>query len=107
MLRDCPIDHRCMKRISVDRVRRRRGTPRRAAARDCMRPAVFLDRDGTMIHDVGYLSRLEDLRWFPWTVDAIRLLNRAGFLVCVTTNQGGIGLGFYTEDVRAAICTTR
>lgn len=62
-----------------------------------MRPAVFLDRDGTLIHDVGYLSRLEDLRWYPWSIDAIRLLNRAGFLVCVTTNQGGIGLGFYDE----------
>jgi D-glycero-D-manno-heptose 1,7-bisphosphate phosphatase len=62
-----------------------------------MRPAVFLDRDGTMIHEVGYLARAQDLRWFPWTADAIRLLNRAGFLVCVTTNQGGIGLGFYGE----------
>jgi D-glycero-D-manno-heptose 1,7-bisphosphate phosphatase len=63
-----------------------------------MRPAVFLDRDGTMIHEVGYLSRREDLRWFSWTIDAIRLLNRAGFAVCVTTNQGGIGLGFYDEQ---------
>jgi len=63
-----------------------------------MRPAVFLDRDGTMIHDVGYLSRREDLRWFPWTIDAIRLLNRAGFLVFVTTNQGGIGLGYCTLE---------
>jgi D-glycero-D-manno-heptose 1,7-bisphosphate phosphatase len=62
-----------------------------------MQPAVFLDRDGTMIHEAGYLGRLDDLRWFPWTIDAIRLLNRAGFVVCVTTNQGGIGLGFYTE----------
>ena len=42
------------------------------------------------------------MRWYPWTIDAIRLLNRAGFLVFVVTNQGGIGLGFYTEDfVRA------
>ena len=62
-----------------------------------MRPAVFLDRDGTMVHDVGYLSRREDLRWFPWTIDAIRLLNQAGFAVCVTSNQGGIGLGLATE----------
>jgi D-glycero-D-manno-heptose 1,7-bisphosphate phosphatase len=62
-----------------------------------MRPAVFLDRDGTMIHDAGYLSRIEDLRWFPWTSEAIRLLNRAGLLVCVTTNQSGVGLGLYTE----------
>jgi len=63
-----------------------------------MTPAVFLDRDGTMVRDVGYLSRSEDLHWFPWTVDAVRLLNRAGFLVVVTTNQGGVGLGFYSED---------
>jgi D-glycero-D-manno-heptose 1,7-bisphosphate phosphatase len=61
-------------------------------------PAVFLDRDGTMIEDVGYLSRAADVRWFPYTVDAIRLLNRAGFLVCVTTNQSGVARGYYTED---------
>jgi D-glycero-D-manno-heptose 1,7-bisphosphate phosphatase len=62
-----------------------------------VRPAVFLDRDGTMVHDVGYLSRLEDLQWFPWTIEAVRLLHRAGFLVCVTTNQSGIALGFCTD----------
>lgn len=62
------------------------------------RPAVFLDRDGTMIEDVGYLARLQDVRWFSYTVDAIRLLNRAGFIVCVTTNQAGIGRGYYTEE---------
>jgi D-glycero-D-manno-heptose 1,7-bisphosphate phosphatase len=61
-------------------------------------PAVFLDRDGTMIHEAGYLSRREDLRWFPWTVDAIRALNHAGYLVFVVTNQGGIGLGYYPEQ---------
>jgi histidinol-phosphate phosphatase family protein len=62
-------------------------------------PAVFLDRDGTLIHDVGYLSRVEDVEWYPWSIEAIRLLNRAGFLVCVTTNQGGVGLGFYGPDL--------
>lgn len=61
------------------------------------RPAVFLDRDGTMIHDVGYLGRHEDIQWYPFTADAIRLLNRAGYLVCVVTNQGGIGLGEFDE----------
>jgi D-glycero-D-manno-heptose 1,7-bisphosphate phosphatase len=60
-------------------------------------PAVFLDRDGTMIHDPGYLSRLEELHWYPWTIDALRLLNRAGFLVFVVTNQGGVGLGLFDE----------
>jgi D-glycero-D-manno-heptose 1,7-bisphosphate phosphatase len=50
-----------------------------------------------MIDEVGYLDREEDVRWFPWTIDAIRLLNRAGYLVCVVTNQGGIGLGHFDE----------
>jgi len=59
--------------------------------------AVFVDRDGTLIHEVGYLSRLQDVKWFPGTMDAIRLLNRAGYLVCVVTNQGGIGLGLCDE----------
>lgn len=62
-----------------------------------MKPAVFIDRDGTMIHDVGYLSQSGQVQWYPWTIDAIRLLNRAGYLVCVVTNQGGIGLGYTTE----------
>jgi D-glycero-D-manno-heptose 1,7-bisphosphate phosphatase len=62
-----------------------------------LRPAVFLDRDGTMIHETGYLSRLQDVHWYPGTMDGIRLLNRAGYLVCVVTNQGGIGLGLFDE----------
>jgi D-glycero-D-manno-heptose 1,7-bisphosphate phosphatase len=61
------------------------------------RAAVFLDRDGTMIRETGYLSRLDDLQWYSWTADAVRLLNRAGYVVCVTTNQGGIGLRLFTE----------
>ena len=56
-----------------------------------------------MIHDPGYLCRLEELRWFPWTVDAVRLLKRAGFLVFVTTNQGGVGLGLYEEGFVHAV----
>ena len=62
------------------------------------RPAVFLDRDGSMIRDVGYLNSLDQVEWFPWAIDAIRLLNRAGFAVCVVTNQGGIGLGLCNEE---------
>jgi D-glycero-D-manno-heptose 1,7-bisphosphate phosphatase len=62
------------------------------------RPAVFLDRDGTMIEDVGYLERLDRVAWFPWTVDAIRALNRAGLPVVVVTNQSGIARGFFTES---------
>jgi len=61
-------------------------------------PAVFLDRDGTLLHEVGYLSRREDVRWFSSSVDAIRLLNRASFRVFVLTNQGGVGLGMFPES---------
>jgi histidinol-phosphate phosphatase family protein len=60
-------------------------------------PAVFLDRDGTLIEEVGYLDRLDRLRLFPWTVDAVRLLNRAGFKVVVITNQSGIGRGLVDQ----------
>jgi D-glycero-D-manno-heptose 1,7-bisphosphate phosphatase len=59
--------------------------------------AVFLDRDGTMIEDVGYLDRMERLKLFPYTVDAIRLLNRAGFKIVVVTSQAGIANGVITE----------
>jgi D-glycero-D-manno-heptose 1,7-bisphosphate phosphatase len=59
--------------------------------------AVFLDRDGTLIEDVGYLARVEDLRIFPFTFEAIRLLRENGFLVVVVTNQSGIGRKIYGE----------
>jgi D-glycero-D-manno-heptose 1,7-bisphosphate phosphatase len=60
--------------------------------------AVFLDRDGTMIEDVGYLDRLERLKLFPYTVDAVRLLNRGGFKVVVVTSQNGVANGVLTEE---------
>ena len=67
-----------------------------------LRPAVFLDRDGTIIDDVGYLEAIERIAWFPWTVDAIRALNRAGLPVVVVTNQSGVARGRFTEaDVDA------
>jgi D-glycero-D-manno-heptose 1,7-bisphosphate phosphatase len=61
------------------------------------RPAVFLDRDGTMIQECGYLHRLEDLAIFPWTGDALRLLKRAGFATVVVTNQSAIARGLIDE----------
>jgi D-glycero-D-manno-heptose 1,7-bisphosphate phosphatase len=59
--------------------------------------AVFLDRDGTLIEDIGYLDRVDRVEMYPWTVDAVRLLNRAGLRVVVTTNQSGIARGYFTE----------
>jgi D-glycero-D-manno-heptose 1,7-bisphosphate phosphatase len=57
------------------------------------RPAVFLDRDGTLNEEAGYLDRLERLVFFPYTVDAVRMLNRAGYAVVVVTNQSGVARG--------------
>ena len=62
-----------------------------------MTPAVFLDRDGTLIEDVGYIGRVEQVAFYPWTVDAIRALNRAGLPVVVVTNQAGVARGYFTE----------
>lgn len=62
-----------------------------------MRPAIFLDRDGTLNVDVGYLHALEDLELFPWTIDALRILQRAGYLLVVISNQSGIALGFIDD----------
>jgi D-glycero-D-manno-heptose 1,7-bisphosphate phosphatase len=67
------------------------------------RPAIFLDRDGTLIEEVNYLSRVDDLRLFPFSADAVKLLKNAGFLVVVVTNQSGIGCGIYTEADMHAI----
>ena len=58
-----------------------------------MKPAIFLDRDGTLNVDVGYLHRMEQLELFPWTGDALRLLKRAGYALVIVTNQAGIAHG--------------
>jgi D-glycero-D-manno-heptose 1,7-bisphosphate phosphatase len=62
------------------------------------KPAIFLDRDGTLVEEAGYLDRLERLVFFPYSVDAIRLLNRSGFAVVIVTNQAGIARGIFKES---------
>ena len=62
-----------------------------------MRPAVFLDRDGTLIEERGYLDRMELLSVFPWTADALRLLQRAGYALVVITNQSAVARGIIDE----------
>jgi D-glycero-D-manno-heptose 1,7-bisphosphate phosphatase len=61
-------------------------------------PAVFIDRDGTLIEEAGYLNHLSRLIFFPYSVDAIRQLNRGGFKVVVITNQAGIARGIVPES---------
>ncbi len=65
--------------------------------------AAFLDRDGTLIEEVNFLSNVDDLRVFPFTFEALKLLKDAGFLIVVVTNQSGIGRGIYDEAAMNAI----
>jgi D-glycero-D-manno-heptose 1,7-bisphosphate phosphatase len=67
------------------------------------KPAVFVDRDGTLIEEVNFLSRVEDLSVFPFTRPAIKRLKDNGFLVIVLTNQSGIARGKYSEADMHAI----
>ena len=62
-----------------------------------VQPAVFLDRDGTLIEDVGYVDRIERLRFYPWSIECVRLLRRAGYAVVVVTNQAGVARGIIDE----------
>lgn len=62
------------------------------------RPALFLDRDGVLNVDKGYVSRIEDFEWIDGAAECIRSFNARGWFVFVVTNQSGIARGFYTED---------
>jgi D-glycero-D-manno-heptose 1,7-bisphosphate phosphatase len=68
-----------------------------------LRPAVFLDRDGTLNEDFGYVHRFEDFRWLPGAKDAIRRLNAASVYVFVVTNQSGVARGMFGEDAVNAL----
>ncbi|MEQ1763485.1 MAG: HAD family hydrolase [Pyrinomonadaceae bacterium] len=67
------------------------------------RPAAFIDRDGTLIEEVNFLSNVGDLQVFPYTAEALRLLKESGFWIVVITNQSGIGRGIYSEADMHAI----
>jgi D-glycero-D-manno-heptose 1,7-bisphosphate phosphatase len=67
------------------------------------RPAIFIDRDGTMIEDADYLSRAEDMRIFDFTADALGLLKDKELLIVVITNQSGIARGSVTVEELHAI----
>jgi len=62
------------------------------------RPAAFLDRDGVLNIDHGYVYRAADFQWVDGAIDAIRLLNQRGYLVFLITNQAGVAYGYYDEQ---------
>jgi D-glycero-D-manno-heptose 1,7-bisphosphate phosphatase len=62
------------------------------------RRAVFLDRDGTINEDVGYPGSYDQVRIYPYSFEAVRRINEAGFAAVVITNQSGVGRGFFTEN---------
>jgi len=63
------------------------------------KPAAFIDRDGTINEQMGYINHLSRFKIIPGVPEAIRLLNDLGFLVIVLTNQSGIARGYYSIDL--------
>ena len=60
--------------------------------------AIFMDRDGTVSEESGYMYHAGLFRLFPWTGEAIRRINQSGMKAILTTNQSGIGRGYFAEE---------
>jgi len=63
-----------------------------------MRPAIFFDRDGTLAHEVGYINHIARFQLYPFAVEAVRAVNRAGWAAVVVTNQAGTARGYFPES---------
>lgn len=63
------------------------------------RPAVFIDRDGTISEEVGYVNHPSRYSVFPFAAEAVRLLNEAGWSAFLVTNQAGVARGYFTEKL--------
>lgn len=129
LLRECPIDHRCMSGVTVEMVstaslklmirpsdaalptvkdsaREPASTARSSWSAGRRLPlkgvTVFLDRDGTLNHESGYVTNPLDLTLLPGAADTVARLNRTGARVILMTNQSGIGRGMLTPEVLEA-----
>ncbi len=124
LLRECPIDHRCMTGVTVEsvveaglqlveKIETGPGRPGPEKSGDggegvphsfpLEGVTVFLDRDGTINRDTGYVKTPDALELFPGAVEAISRLNRAGAKVVLVTNQSGVGRGLFSLETLAAI----
>ncbi|MCU0641276.1 MAG: D-glycero-beta-D-manno-heptose 1,7-bisphosphate 7-phosphatase [Candidatus Margulisbacteria bacterium] len=65
--------------------------------------AVFVDRDGTIIEDTGYISSPQEVRFIPGSIAALKRLNQAGFKVIVITNQSGVARGYFSENMLQSV----
>ncbi|MBV8857926.1 MAG: HAD family hydrolase [Acidobacteria bacterium] len=63
------------------------------------RRAVFIDRDGTISEEVGYVNHVSRYRVFPFAAAAVRALNEAGWLAVLVTNQAGVARGYFEEEM--------
>jgi D-glycero-D-manno-heptose 1,7-bisphosphate phosphatase len=68
-----------------------------------MRRAVFIDRDGTISEEVGYVNHPARYRVFPYAAQAIKLLNDAGWLALLVTNQAGVARGYFAEEMITSV----
>lgn len=112
LLRECPIDHRCMTGVTVDQVcaaagkQLGHGDQPSAISRQQLGPhhhlplqgvTVFLDRDGTLNPDPGYIGSPDQFELFPGVAAALARLTRAGARLVVVTNQSGVGRGLFSS----------
>ena len=120
LLRECPIDHRCMTGVSVEQVyavaekqmavgaQRSAVSPETSPAADHLSPptdhvplkgvTIFLDRDGTLNPDPGYICSPDQYELFPGVAAALARLQQAGARLVVVTNQSGVGRGYFSRD---------
>jgi D-glycero-D-manno-heptose 1,7-bisphosphate phosphatase len=66
-------------------------------------PAVFIDRDGTLTEEVGYVNHPARLRLLPRSAEAVRLINESGIKAVMVTNQSGVARGYFTEGLLQAV----
>tara|TARA_B110000438_G_C15675478_1_gene590021 strand:+ start:166 stop:663 length:498 start_codon:yes stop_codon:yes gene_type:complete len=62
------------------------------------KPSAFLDRDGVINHDRGYIHKFSDFKLRKGVIKGLQLLTKKGYMIFIVTNQGGIGKGLYTES---------